>query len=161
MERPRKASYFLLNDELLVFVTAYYFKCNSWQLGWTSIKKSSIKKVILCAINYLNLLLGNIDINTLEQDDNGNINNNYISTTANKVKTMYKVKALWILVVYNITECISIMLRSFCARVQYYIILQPTLGFLIPIQLNGLFLFIPNTKLNHLFTIQYSSDVNS
>lgn len=39
--------------------------------------------------NYLNLLLGNIDINTLERDDNGNINNNYISTTINKVKTMY------------------------------------------------------------------------
>lgn len=39
--------------------------------------------------NYLNLLLGNVDINTLEQDDNGIINNNYISTTINKVKTMY------------------------------------------------------------------------
>lgn len=35
---------------------------------------------------YLDLIYENIEINSLEQDDNGNISNKHISITINKVK---------------------------------------------------------------------------
>lgn len=38
--------------------------------------------------NYLDLLFENIEINTLEQDNSGNINNKHTSTTINKFMTV-------------------------------------------------------------------------
>lgn len=54
-------------------------------LGCSINYKSSVKQ-ILCMCKYLDLLYENIEINSLEQDDNGNINNKHISITINKVK---------------------------------------------------------------------------
>lgn len=54
---------------------------------------------------YLDLLCKNIEINTLEQDDNGNINNKNISITINKVKWQCN-KPNHCEFDYNITVCV-------------------------------------------------------